>query len=75
MVDFTTPPGQMLQALRLAAGFSQGALAAKADVSQQEVSALERGERRGQRATWQRIAALLGVPAEEFFSPSEGRGR
>jgi len=57
-----------LKAHRLARGWAQQELALRAQLTQQAVSALESGIRRGQPATWRRIARAFGLATFDNFS-------
>jgi transcriptional regulator with XRE-family HTH domain len=58
--------GQLLRAYRLAAGLTQGILAARAGVGEQTIGYLERElVRRPQQATVERLAVALGLSEEE----------
>jgi len=58
--------GSLLRRYRLAAGFSQEALAERARISAQGIGALERGDRRTpQRETLNLLAKALGLDAEQ----------
>lgn len=56
-----SPFGARLRALRKAKGYTQLALGARCDVSQQEVARLERGMNRPVITTVRRLAEALGV--------------
>lgn len=58
--------GELLQALRLARGFTQVQLAEATGVSQAVLSKVESGETRLDAQKWNQIADLLGVPLAAF---------
>jgi transcriptional regulator with XRE-family HTH domain len=60
--------GQRLKAMRLTWAISQVELAARAGVTQQALSLIERGRSRGSEKTWKCIAAVLDV-SPRFFAP------
>jgi predicted ATPase/DNA-binding XRE family transcriptional regulator len=65
-LERTSPFGQLLRRYRLAAGLSQEALAERARISAQGVSALERGARRTpQRETLVLLANALALSTDE----------
>jgi transcriptional regulator with XRE-family HTH domain len=62
-----------LRVPRLARGLAQEQLAACTGLSQQQISRLETGRRRGRPETWRRIARVLGVPVQAVRGTPEGR--
>lgn len=63
----------MLGTIRRAQRFSQAELAVCAGLSQQEVSLLERGLRKGRPETWRKLAAMLGVTVEALRGNGDGK--
>ena len=62
-----------LRAARLAAGMSQGRLAAKADVSHNTISRIERGAHREANVnTLRRVARVLHVPLADLIGHPDG---
>jgi len=56
-----------LRSLRIAAGLSQEALAAKTDLSQRTISRLEAGHVAPNRSTLRLLADALGVTIDDLF--------
>jgi transcriptional regulator with XRE-family HTH domain len=68
--DPATTPGQRLRDLRLAKGWTQGRLAARARVAPNTIGHAERGERAPSLLVRERIARALGVSRFEIW-PSD----
>ncbi|HXF72131.1 MAG TPA: helix-turn-helix transcriptional regulator [Actinomycetota bacterium] len=66
-----TSPGRRLRDLRIAKGWNQTRLAARAKVSIGTISFAERGIRQPQELTQERIARALGVDRREIWPDSE----
>lgn len=64
-----------LRSLREAAGWTQGALADRLDVSRQTVNALETGRYDPSLPLAFRIAHLFGEPIESIFDPGGDESR
>lgn len=62
-----------LRAIRQSKNWYQIELAIRAGISQQELSRLERGLRRGRPATWRKLAAVLGVSVEVLRGKIDGQ--
>jgi excisionase family DNA binding protein len=58
--------GQRLRALREGAGLNQQQLARQADLTHEEISRLEHGDKCPQALTVQKLSRALGVPPEQF---------
>lgn len=66
--------GQRIRAARRATGLTQTQLAAAMKVSQQNVSAWEKGLRGPRDDRRPQLARILGVKAEELFSYTPANG-
>ncbi|MBZ9679618.1 MULTISPECIES: helix-turn-helix domain-containing protein [unclassified Mesorhizobium] len=66
--------GENFARLRAASGLTQEQVAERANVSQQYVSGLERGERNPTIETLQAIASALGVSHVELVRPIDQAG-
>lgn len=63
-----------LASLRLSRGLSQAQLAKEVGLQQPNISAIESGKRKPEYETARRIAAVLGVSAEEIYLALESTG-
>ena len=67
--------GNNVRRLRLAAGLSQAALAAKMDVDRAYISGLEKGDRNPTILTLWHVAQALDVKVRAFFDERSRRSR
>ena len=61
--------GRRLRKLRTEKGLSQEALALDCDLDRTYIGGIERGERNVSLINIEKIAAALGIPVRELFSP------
>ncbi|MBU0566766.1 helix-turn-helix domain-containing protein [bacterium] len=70
-MDILEKLGTRIRALRKGAGFTQLRLAVEADVSENYICLIEKGQRSPSVHTLNRIAKVLGVSLQSLFSFSE----
>ncbi|TPO05166.1 helix-turn-helix transcriptional regulator [Mesorhizobium sp. B1-1-5] len=73
-MDMRKLVGRNFARLRAAAGLTQEQVAERADISQQYISGLERGQRNPSLETLYKIAQALSVSHVELVRPDEETG-